>query len=134
MSYINLQSSKEIDQVNSFCNFATSFMFVVRRIVKRIQSDKIEYVILEFYEGEIFSPKSDVLIIGVSERNNEGRLYKQHALWNNKLWDIIEPNTIRMLATISGIDIPEENESARIRELNEQVEKMNAMHHKKHVN
>ncbi len=130
MAYINLQSSKE----HPSPDLANTSQFVVHKVVRRIRSDKTEYVILEYSEDEISNPNSDPLILGVLKRNGEGRLYKQYALWNNKVWDIVEPSTIRMLAAIAGINIPEENESARIRELNEQVERMNAMHSKGHVN
>ena len=124
MAYINLQSSKE----HPSPDLASTSQFVVHKVVNRIRSGKSEYVILEYSEDELSDPKADPLIIGVMKRTGVGRLYKQYALWNDKVWDIVEPSTIRMLAAIAGIEIPEENESKRINELNEEVERLNAMH------
>ena len=125
MAYINLQSSKEYPSPD----WASTSQYVVHKIVSTIRSSKSEYVILEYStEDEISDPSADPLIIGVVRREGGGRLYKQYALWNNRVWDIVESSTIRMLATIAGIEIPEENESKRINDLSEEVERLNAMH------
>jgi len=77
------------------------------RVYRTIRSRKIdaggsEYVIVEYDDGDLASPNSDPLVIGLLLRDGD---YVPHAVWNNRIWSILTKESLSLLSVMIGITV-----------------------------
>jgi len=94
-------------------------------VLHTIKSEKAEYIILEFTEGELGDPDSDPLLIGVARKDiGPQPVYIPCAIWRNTLWRIVDNSAISIIAALAGIDVPSADIPTRIRELEDKAKQL----------
>lgn len=78
-------------------------LFCVLEVRNHIESGHLNCVTLVYRSGDVMDPSDDPLIIGVIVRNIEGRNdYQYRAMWNNKLWRILDDEYSQFINLLSG--------------------------------